>query len=223
MRVVRLLLGRAAELAGVSRAEFLLNLGRFQLSVPSRIDRLGTASCQGDQQYSALAVFASHWRVGWLPRLFDEFWTPAAVVTELQEGAVAGLTFPISRFFLGSKSSSRDPSPRMVSIGFGTVVNWPQWVHAMENPSRVPCSDDCSARRPREAAGFRSGEHSRSCWRQKLALRQRSGLGRPSRRRRTMVLGRSSHRVLAPPANHTAHYPIGQETPSAPPTPADRA
>ena len=97
------------------------------------------------------------YRIGvleWLPGLFNEVWTPNAVVVELQEGARRGYDVPrpsdyswlqiVEPHFMPSEWLALD-------LGMGELT---AMALALENPKRVVILDDALARRLAQAAGL---------------------------------------------------------------------
>ena len=88
----------------------------------------------------------------WLPRLFGEVWVPAAVASELEEGAHRGYPVPD----LKRHEWIRIVDPKIVPSEWLTIDLGPGELAAMaltlENPDRVVLLDDALARRIAEAA-----------------------------------------------------------------------
>jgi hypothetical protein len=98
------------------------------------------------------------YRIGvldWLPSLFDEIWTPNAVVHELQEGQRRGYDVPNPGDYdwLKIVEPSSVPSEWLtLDLGAGELA---AMALALENPGRVVLLDDRLARRIAEAAGLK--------------------------------------------------------------------
>jgi len=90
----------------------------------------------------------------WLPQLFDEIWTPRAVIRELQEGQRRGYDVPNpSKFkWLRVVDPHAVPSEWLtLDLGQGELATM---ALALENPERIVLLDDGLARRIAEAAGL---------------------------------------------------------------------
>lgn len=92
--------------------------------------------------------------IGWLPKLFDEIWTPDAVKSELLAGSSKGYDVPgptdftwlriINPIFMPSEWLALD-------LGAGELA---AMALALENPQHVVLLDDMLARRTAQAAGL---------------------------------------------------------------------
>lgn len=83
----RLSSARAAELAGMARVEFLLNLGRYKVCLfEAELSDLEAEYGEAITNTSPLVYLHRIQALDWLPQLFQEIWTPPAVLTELNEG-----------------------------------------------------------------------------------------------------------------------------------------
>ena len=97
------------------------------------------------------------YRIGtieWLPKLFDEVWTPTAVAIELGEGKLRGHDVPDPERYawLTIVDPSSMPSEWFsLDLGAGELS---AMALALENPSRVLLLDDALARRTAQAAGL---------------------------------------------------------------------
>ncbi len=97
------------------------------------------------------------YRIGgieWLPRLFDEVWTPAAVKNELQAGRSKGhdVPNPDDYSWLKVVNPKSAPSEWLASdSGVGAIA---VMALALENPDRVVLLDDMLARRTAQMAGL---------------------------------------------------------------------
>jgi predicted nucleic acid-binding protein len=90
----------------------------------------------------------------WLPQLFDEFWVPAAVVAELQEGRRCGFDVPDPASLPWVQIVEPQAIPvewLALDLGHGELA---AMALAMENPSRIVLLDDSLARRTAQAAGL---------------------------------------------------------------------
>lgn len=90
----------------------------------------------------------------WLPRLFDEIWTPKAVILELQEGSRRGFDVP----HIDDYSWLKVVNPRYIpsewlalDLGAGELGAMSL---ALEHPERLILLDDGLARRTAQAAGL---------------------------------------------------------------------
>jgi hypothetical protein len=92
--------------------------------------------------------------IDWLPKLFDEVWTPDTVNNELLEGIGKGYDVPNPAdfkwlFIVNPKSM---PSEWLaLDLGAGEIS---AMALALENPSRIILLDDMLARRTAQAAGL---------------------------------------------------------------------
>ncbi len=97
------------------------------------------------------------YRIGgieWLPRLFDEVWTPEAVKNELRAGRRKGYDVPNPDDYswLNVVNPKSTPSEWLVlDLGIGEIA---AMALALENPDRVVLLDDMLARRTAQAAGL---------------------------------------------------------------------
>ena len=90
----------------------------------------------------------------WLPKLFDEVWTPAAVVAELQAGRERGYNVPNPSEYswLQVVEPHSVPSEWLaLDLGTGELE---AMALALEHPARVVLLDDALARRIAQAAGL---------------------------------------------------------------------
>jgi predicted nucleic acid-binding protein len=90
----------------------------------------------------------------WLPKLFDEVWTPPAVVAELQAGRERGYDVPNPGEYnwLQVVEPHSVPSEWLVlDLGTGELE---AMALALEHPMRVVLLDDALARRIAQAAGL---------------------------------------------------------------------
>ena len=97
------------------------------------------------------------WRIrclGWLPALFDEVWTPNAVVAELQAGQQRGydVLSPSSHPWLHIVNPHYVPSEWLSrDLGKGEIATM---ALALENPERIILLDDALARQVAQGAGL---------------------------------------------------------------------
>jgi predicted nucleic acid-binding protein len=94
-------------------------------------------------------------RLDWLPALFDELWTPTAVVAELLEGQQRGYDVPnpnghawlqiVDPQYVPSEWLTRD-------LGKGEIA---AMALALENPGRIVLLDDTLARQVAQSAGLK--------------------------------------------------------------------
>jgi len=92
--------------------------------------------------------------IDWLPRLFDEVWTPEAVRNELQAGRSKGYDVPNPDEYswLSSVNPKSTPSEWLVlDLGAGEIA---AMALALENSDRVVLLDDMLARRTAQIAGL---------------------------------------------------------------------
>ena len=92
--------------------------------------------------------------INWLPKLFDEVWTPEAVKNELLAGRTKGYDVPDPADFnwLHIVNPNSMPSEWLaLDLGTGEIA---AMALALENPSRVILLDDMLARRTAQAAGL---------------------------------------------------------------------
>jgi len=97
------------------------------------------------------------YRIGgieWLPKLFDEVWTPEAVKNELKAGRSKGYDVPNPDDYswLSVVSPKSTPSEWLaLDLGVGEIG---AMALALENPDRVVLLDDMLARRTAQVAGL---------------------------------------------------------------------
>lgn len=97
------------------------------------------------------------YRIGgleWLPKLFDEVWTPAAVKNELLAGRSKGYDVPDPDDYswLSVVDPQSTPSEWLaLDLGVGEIA---AMALALENPDRVVLLDDMLARRTAQVAGL---------------------------------------------------------------------
>jgi len=97
------------------------------------------------------------YRIGgieWLPRLFDEVWTPEAVKNELHAGRNKGYDVPNPDDYswLNVVNPKSAPSEWLaLDLGVGEIA---AMALALENPDRVVLLDDMLARRTAQVAGL---------------------------------------------------------------------
>jgi predicted nucleic acid-binding protein len=97
------------------------------------------------------------YRIGgieWLPKLFDEVWTPEAVKNELQAGRRKGYDVPNPDDYSWLKIVNPKSTPSewlVLDLGAGEIA---AMALALENPDRVILLDDMLARRTAQAAGL---------------------------------------------------------------------
>lgn len=92
--------------------------------------------------------------IGWLPKLFDEVWTPEAVRNELQTGRNKGFDVPNPDDYswLNIINPKSAPSEWLaLDLGAGEIA---AMALALENPDRVVLLDDMLARRTAQVAGL---------------------------------------------------------------------
>ena len=90
----------------------------------------------------------------WLPRLFDEVWTPTAVLDELNEGQRRGYDVPHSAMYPWLKIVDPPTAPSewlSLDLGAGELS---AMALALQNPTHVVLLDDQLARRTAQAAGL---------------------------------------------------------------------
>lgn len=90
----------------------------------------------------------------WLPDLFDEIWTPTAVVHELSEGQRRGYDVPnpTTYSWLSVVDPQATPSEWLaLDLGAGELA---AMALALENPTHIVLLDDQLARRTAQAAGL---------------------------------------------------------------------
>jgi predicted nucleic acid-binding protein len=89
-----------------------------------------------------------------LPQLFQEVWTPSAVVDELAEGQRRGYDVPDNQLYpwLQIVDPCAVPSEWLsLDLGAGELASM---ALALENPTRIVLLDDMLARRTAQAAGL---------------------------------------------------------------------
>src|SRR3989304_1769138 len=92
--------------------------------------------------------------INWLPKLFDEVWTPEAVRNELLDGQSKGYDTPNPADYpwLNIVNPHSMPSEWLaLDLGAGEVA---AMALALENPTYVILLDDMLARRTAQAAGL---------------------------------------------------------------------
>jgi len=92
--------------------------------------------------------------IGWLPKLFDEVWTPEAVKNELQAGRSKGYDVPNPDDYSWLKIVNPKSTPSewlALDLGAGKIA---AMALALENPDRVILLDDMLARRTAQVAGL---------------------------------------------------------------------
>jgi len=92
--------------------------------------------------------------IGWLPKLFDEVWTPEAVKNELQAGRSKGYDIPNPDDYSWLKIVNPKSTPSewlALDLGAGEIA---AMALALENPDRVILLDDMLARRTAQVAGL---------------------------------------------------------------------
>ncbi len=93
--------------------------------------------------------------IDWLGKLFDDVWTPDAVVRELEEGQQRGYDVPQPSNYTWLQVVD----PRTIPSEWLTLDLGPGEIAAMalalENPQRIVLLDDARARQIAEAAGLK--------------------------------------------------------------------
>jgi predicted nucleic acid-binding protein len=92
--------------------------------------------------------------IDWLPQLFEELWTPTAVINELIEGQRRGydVPYPPNYAWLQVVEPQATPSEWLsLDLGTGELA---AMALALENPTRIVLLDDQLARRTAHAAGL---------------------------------------------------------------------
>ena len=92
--------------------------------------------------------------IEWLPKLFDEVWTPEAVKNELQAGRSKGYDVPSPDDYswLNIVNPKSTPSEWLaLDLGAGEIA---AMALALENSDRVVLLDDMLARRTAQTAGL---------------------------------------------------------------------
>jgi len=92
--------------------------------------------------------------IDWLPKLFDEVWTPETVCNELRTGRGKGYDVPDPDNYpwLQVVNPKAMPSEWLaLDLGVGEIA---AMALALENPSRIVLLDDMLARRTAQVAGL---------------------------------------------------------------------
>ena len=92
--------------------------------------------------------------IDWLPRLFDEVWTPEAVCNELRTGRNKGYDVPNPDEYTWLQVVNPKAMPSewlALDLGVGEIA---AMALALENPSRIVLLDDMLARRTAQVAGL---------------------------------------------------------------------
>jgi predicted nucleic acid-binding protein len=92
--------------------------------------------------------------INWLPKLFDEIWTPDAVKSELLAGRGKGFDVPNPADFTWIQIINPKSMPSewlTLDLGAGELAGM---ALALENPKYVVLLDDMLARRTAQAAGL---------------------------------------------------------------------
>jgi predicted nucleic acid-binding protein len=92
--------------------------------------------------------------IHWLPKLFDEVWTPEAVKNELLAGRSKGYDVPNPMDYAWLKIVDPKSMPSewlALDLGTGEIA---AMALALENPSHIILLDDGLARRTAQAAGL---------------------------------------------------------------------
>ena len=92
--------------------------------------------------------------INWLPKLFDEVWTPETVKNEMLAGRSKGYDIPDPADYpwLNIVNPKSMPSEWLaLDLGAGEIA---AMALALENPNRVVLLDDMLARRTAQAAGL---------------------------------------------------------------------
>ena len=106
---------------------------------------------------SNTSPFLYLYRIGgieWLPKLFDEVWTPEAVRNELQAGKSKGYDVPDPDDYSWLKVVNPKSTPSewlALDLGTGEIA---AMALALENRDRVVLLDDMLARRTAQVAGL---------------------------------------------------------------------
>jgi predicted nucleic acid-binding protein len=93
--------------------------------------------------------------IEWLPQLFEEIWTPQAVVEELKEGMRRGYNVPVPEQYEWLKVTAPRTVPSewlTLDLGMGELETM---ALALENTERIVILDDALARRMAQAAGIK--------------------------------------------------------------------
>lgn len=92
--------------------------------------------------------------INWLPKLFDEVWTPDAVKNELLAGRSKGYDVPSPADFKWLRIVNPKSTPSewlALDLGTGEIL---AMALALENPKHIILLDDMLARRTAQAAGL---------------------------------------------------------------------
>ena len=92
--------------------------------------------------------------IDWLPKLFDEIWTPEAVRSELLAGRSKGYDVPSPANFAWLRMVNPKSMPSewlALDLGAGEIAAMSL---ALENPKEIILLDDMLARRTAQAAGL---------------------------------------------------------------------
>src|SRR5215216_948958 len=92
--------------------------------------------------------------IDWLPRLFDEVWTPEAVCNELRTGRNKGYDVPNPDEYTWLQVVNPKAMPSdwlALDLGVGEIA---AMALALENPNRIVLLDDMLARRTAQVAGL---------------------------------------------------------------------
>jgi len=103
---------------------------------------------------SPLLYFYRIGEIEWIPKLFDEMWTPDAVKSELLAGRGKGYDVPnpVDFNWLQITNPKSTPSEWLtLDLGAGELA---AMALALENPKHVILLDDMLARRTAQAAGL---------------------------------------------------------------------
>ena len=125
----------------------------------------------------------------WLPRLFDAFWAPSAVIAELQEGRRRGFDVPDPASLPWVQVAEPQVIPaewRTLELGRGELA---AMALARENPGRIILLDDALCAGRLERQGFRSGNTEDHAGGESAADNAHNcALGRAACRRRALAL-----------------------------------
>ena len=92
--------------------------------------------------------------INWLPKLFDEVWTPEAVKEELLTGQSRGYDVPSPDDYPWLRVVNPNSMPSewlALDLGVGEIA---AMALALENPTRIVLLDDMLARRTAQVAGL---------------------------------------------------------------------
>jgi predicted nucleic acid-binding protein len=92
--------------------------------------------------------------INWLPQLFNDIWTPSAVVEELKQGRAKGYDVPDPQAYPWLKIVNPKATPSewlSLDLGIGELA---AMALALENPNRIVLLDDMLARRTAQAANL---------------------------------------------------------------------